>query len=216
MFIGHFALAFAAKKAAPEVSLGTLFAASQLPDLLWPPLVLTGVERVRIDPGNTAFTPLDFVHYPWSHSLATVLLWGLLAGLAYLALRRDRRGALWVGLLAVSHWVLDFVSHRADLPLWPGGPKVGLELWAAVPATVAVEGSMFVAGVWLYMRATRARDRIGSGATWALAGLLGAIYASEIVGPPPPSIGAIGVVGLALWLLVAWAAWADRHRDAAV
>jgi membrane-bound metal-dependent hydrolase YbcI (DUF457 family) len=215
VFIGHFALAFAAKKAAPEVSLGTLFAASQLPDLLWPPLVLTGVERVRIDPGNTAFTPLDFVHYPWSHSLATVLLWGLLAGLAYLALRGDRRGAMWVGLLAVSHWVLDYLTHRPDLPLWPGGPKVGLELWASVPGTVAVEGGMFVIGVWLYMRATRARDRIGAGAPWALAGFLGAVYAGELFGPPPPSVGAIGVVGLSLWLLVAWAAWADRHRDAA-
>lgn len=212
MFIGHYALAFAAKRAAPEVSLGTLFAATQLPDLIWLPLVLAGIERVRIDPGNTAFTPLDFAHYPWSHSLLTVLLWGLAAGLLYLGLRRDRRGAVVVGLLAVSHWGLDFLTHRPDLPLWPGRPKMGLGLWASVPGTIAVEGGLFALGVWLYLGATAARDRTGKNALWALTGFLAAVYAGNILGPPPPSPNAVAVAGVGLWLLVAWGYWVDRHR----
>jgi hypothetical protein len=214
MFLGHFAVALATKRAAPKVSLGTLFAACQLPDLLWPPLVLVGAERVRIDPGNTPFTPLDFQSYPWSHSLALNLLWAVLAGAGYLAVRRDRGAAVWVGLVALSHWVLDWVSHRPDLPLWPGGPKVGLGLWYSVPATLLVEAGLFALGVGMYLTATRARDRTGQYALWSLVALLAVIYAGSVLGPPPPSVHAIVVVGLALWLLVAWAAWADRHREA--
>jgi hypothetical protein len=73
MFIGHFAIGFAAKRAAPVVSLGTLFLACQLADLVWPTLVLAGVERFEIRPGITVVTPFDFVHYPWSHSLVALL-----------------------------------------------------------------------------------------------------------------------------------------------
>jgi hypothetical protein len=212
VFIGHFAVAFAAKRAAPKVSLGTLFLAAQLADLIWPVLVLAGVESVRIDPGNTAVTPLDFVSYPWSHSLVTDVLWGLVLGLAYFALRRNRAGAVWVGLVAVSHWVLDWISHGPDLPLWPGGPKVGLGLWDSVPATVAVEGGMFALGVWLYASGTRAQDRTGRGALWGLAGFLAAVYVGNLAGPPPPSARAVAVSALAIWLLVAWGYWVDRHR----
>ena len=88
MFIGHFAVALAAKRAAPRASLGWLVVACQLPDLIWPVLLLAGIERARIEPGNTAFTPLAFDHYPWSHSLLLVVIWG--AALA--ALYRLRGG----------------------------------------------------------------------------------------------------------------------------
>lgn len=131
MFIGHFALGFAAKRAAPRISLGILFAAAQFADLLWPVLLVFGIEQVRIAPGNTAFTPLDFVNYPVSHSLLMLLIWGLLFGMLY-------KTPVLVGLV-VSHWILDFVTHRPDMPLYPGGPKLGLGLWNSVPATVAVE-----------------------------------------------------------------------------
>lgn len=212
MFLGHFALAFAAKRAAPGASLGALIAAAQLPDLIWPVLVLAGAEAVRIDPGNTAVTPLDFVAYPWSHSLLMDAVWAVLAGGLYFALRRDRAGAVWIGLLVVSHWVLDWISHRPDLPLWPGGPKVGLELWASLPATLAVEGGLFIAGVWLYASGTRALDRIGRNAPWALAGFLAAIYLGNLFGPPPPDVKMVAWVDAGALLLIAWAWWADRHR----
>lgn len=213
MFIGHFAVGFAAKRAAPRVSLGVLMAAAQFLDLLWPVFVLTGLERVQVDPGNTAFTPLNFVSYPYSHSLAAAVLWGIAAALLYWLLSHYRAGAVVVGLAVVSHWVLDFITHRADLPLYPGSDRfAGLGLWNSVPATVIVEGSMFVAGVWLYSTGTRSRDRIGTAALWAYVVLLALVYIGNIIGPPPPNGRAVAMVALAIYLLVVWAAWFDAHR----
>lgn len=214
MFVGHFGVGMGAKALAPRVSLGTLFLAAQFVDLLWPTLLLLGVERVRIDPGATRVTPLDFAYYPVSHSLAGVLLWALGFALAYHALRRYPRGAVVLGAAAASHWLLDATVHRPDLPLYPGGPLVGLGLWSSYAGTLAVELPLFAAGIALYLRATRARDATGKWAFWGLAGFLGASYAANIFGPPPPSVEAIAWVGQAQWLLVAWAYWIDRHRDA--
>src|SRR6185295_4522307 len=106
MFVGHFAVAFAAKRAAPRASLATLTLAAEFLDVVWPVLVVAGVERVRVVPGITAFTPLDFVSYPWSHSLAAALVWGALFGALYRLRTRDARGAFWAGAVVVSHWVL--------------------------------------------------------------------------------------------------------------
>jgi hypothetical protein len=213
MFIGHPATSFAAKRFAPNVSLGTLFAATMWIDLVWPFLLIAGVEHVRIDPGNTAFTPLDFYDYPITHSLLSVIGWSLAAAIVYRLVRRPWREAAIVGALVLSHWVLDFITHRPDLPLWPGGPKVGLGLWSSVPGTVAVEVAIFLAGLVMYLRATTARDRIGSIALWALVIFLGIIYVMNITSPPPPNAGAIGYVGLAQWLFIPWAWWIDRHRQ---
>lgn len=212
MFLSHFAVGFAVKRAAPRVSLGTLFLAAQLPDAIWPPLVLLGVERVRIDPGNTAVTPLDFVHYPWSHSLLMAGAAAGLFGLLHFLRVGDRRAALWLGAAALSHWLLDFISHRPDLPLWPGGPMVGLGLWRSVPATIAVEGALLALGVWTYLRATVARNRAGRITLWTLVGVLVIIYAGAVFGPPPPSARVVAASGLGLWLFVAWGAWIDRNR----
>ena len=215
MFVGHFALGFAAKRAAPRISLAVLFAAAQLADLLWPILVFAGIEQVRIDPGNTAMTPLDFVSYPYSHSLATLVVWAIL--FAFVMTREPSPATPWVLMaLVVSHWLLDFVSHRPDMPIYPGGPKVGLGLWRSVPATVVVELAMFGIGVWMYLRATRARDAIGRWATAALVVILLAAYAGNIASGPPPSVDAIVVVGVTgAAILLALAAWADRHRAVA-
>jgi hypothetical protein len=114
MFIGHFALGFGAKRWAPAVSLGTLFLAAQFVVLLWPTLLLLGIEHVRVVPGITAFTPLDFTHYPVSHSLLAGVGWGIALGGGYALLRRNRRAAVVIGLLVLSHWMLDFVTHRPD------------------------------------------------------------------------------------------------------
>lgn len=214
MFIGHFAVGMGAKALAPRVSLGTLFLAAQFVDLLWPTLLVLGIERVRIDPGATRVTPLDFVYYPVSHSLAITILWGLAFALVYQALRRYPRGAVVLGAAVVSHWLLDAVVHRPDLPLYPGGPLIGLGLWSTYVGTLAVELPIFAAGVALYLRATRARDATGTWAFWGLVAFLGAIYAANFFSPPPPSVQAIAWVGHAQWLLVAWAYWVDRHRNA--
>ncbi len=214
MFIGHHAAALAAKHVAPGVSLGVLMAAATGLDLVWPILLLTNVEHVRIDPGNTAFTPLDFYDYPITHSLLTVLVWSLAAAIIYRLARKSWRSAAVVGGLVLSHWVLDYVTHRPDLPLWPGGPVAGLGLWNSVPGTVAVEVPIFIAGLVLYLRATAPRDRIGRIALWAFVIFVGIIYIANVAGPPPPAPRAIAWTALAAWLFVPWAWWIDRHRTA--
>ncbi len=213
MFLGHFAVGLAAKRLAPGTSLGTLFAAAQLLDLAWPALVLAGVEEVRVEPGNTAFTPLDFVHYPWTHSLLMAAVWAVAFGLAY-RWRTGRTGAaLVVGLLVASHWVLDFATHRPDLPLAPGATRVGLGLWNSIPATLVVESAMYLLGAYLYVTATRPRNRTGRLVLGALLLFLAAIYVASVTGPPPPGATPIAIAGLLLWLLIPWAAWVDRNRQ---
>ena len=213
MFIGHFALGLAAKQAAPRLSLATLFAAAQLADMMWPVLLLAGLEEVRILPGITRMTPLEFVSYPYSHSLVLLVLWGLAFG--WFVRRHDPRAFVVVTALVVSHWVLDFITHRPDMPLYPGGPLFGLGLWNSIAGTVAVELPMFLVGVWIYFRTTRARDRTGMAATFILLALLLAIYAGNVISQtPPPSQTAIAIVSIiGACLFTAWAGWADRHRE---
>jgi len=213
MFIGHFGVAFAAKPLVPRVSLGSLILASLFVDLLWPTFLLLGLERVRIEPGATAVTPLVFEHYPLSHSLLAVLVWAALIGGVYLLFRRDRAGAAVLAALVVSHWLLDLIVHRPDLPLYPSGTQLlGLDAWSSLPLTLAIEVPLFLIGVGIYLRATAPKDAIGS---WGLGGLvvfLAILYLGNLFGSPPPDVAAIAWAGQAQWLLVAWGYWVDRHR----
>src|ERR1700739_1506995 len=172
MFIGHFGVALAAKRVAPRTSLGTLILAAQFLDFLWPILLLLGFEHVRVAPGITKVQPFDFYDYPFSHSLTMAVRWSLVVGLLYYTVRRCGRGAWVLGSLVLSHWILDLVVHRPDLPLWPGGPKFGWGLWNYWVLEIALEGALFAVGIWLYLSVTRARDRVGRYAFWALMGFL--------------------------------------------
>ena len=214
MFLAHYATGFAAKKITPRTPLPLLLLASQFIDHLWPVFVLFGIERVAIAPGITAYTPLDFIYYPWTHSLLMSVAWGLAFGLLVYAFRKDQREAMVLAALVPGHWLLDLFSHRPDLPLAPGVESMlGMGLWNSVPATVAVELTLFAAGVVLYWRATphsprRSRVIIGS-----LVAFLLIIYASNTFGPPPPSVDMIGIAGNALWLVILWAWWAEREKN---
>jgi hypothetical protein len=217
VFIGHYALGLAAKRAAPNTSLGTLFAAPALADLLWPVFLLAGWEHVTIAPGPNPFLTLVFDTYPLSHSLLTLAAWGVLWAFVYRWRTGYTRGAVVVALLVVSHWVLDFVVHRSDLPLYPGGPKFGLGLWNSVAGTILVEGLMLVAGGAVYFTTTRARDAVGRYGLWALLVLIVGSYVGSQVSGPPPGVRALAIGAIVFgWLFVAWAAWADRHRDVVV
>lgn len=212
MFLGHVAIALAAKRATPRLSLGWLVGAAQFADLLWPLLLLAGLEHTEVTTGANGFLVLAFADYPITHSLLMSVAWGGLAGGAYWLLRRDRIGAIAIALLVPSHWVLDVVTHLPDLPLYPGGPKTGLGLWNSVPATIVVEIGVFAGGLWSYTKLTDPSDKVGAWAFNGFVGFLTVIFLASAFGPPPPSVSAVAVVGLAGWLLPLWAAWFDAHR----
>ena len=213
MFIGHFGVALAAKRLSPRASLGTLFFAAQFLDLIWPIFLLLGLEHVRIAPGITRMSPFDFYDYPISHSLLTATGWSLLVGGIYYIARRRFVDAIVVGLAVLSHWVLDFLVHRPDLPLWPGGPKVGLGLWNNWIAEIAIEVAIFAAGIWIYTTVTRARDGVGRYAFWALMGFLFLGWVASLLPSAPPNEKSMAWGALTMWILVPWAWWADKHRD---
>lgn len=214
MFIGHFAFAFGAKKFAPQVSLGILFLACQLADIIWPNLVLLSIEKLEIVPGITVITPLNFLHYPYSHSLIALALWSAIFAVFYALLRRSgTKAAIVIALLVLSHWVLDVLTHRPDMPITLSDSSViGLGLWNYPVVAVPFELLLFGAGVWLYNLHTRALDRQGSIGFWALILFLLVVYAANLLGPPPPSPAAVAWSAQALWILVAWGFWIDHHR----
>ena len=211
MFVGHLAVAFASKRVSRPTSLGWFVAAATTADLLWPLFLLLGIEHVRIEPGAMALNPLIFESYPWSHSLLMAVVWGLL--LAAFARSRgvEPRGVALIGTLVVSHWVLDFITHAPDMPLWPGqSPRLGLGLWNSVPGTFAVEGMMWLLGLLLYLHRRRARSWVGLAALWSLVGICTLMWASGPWAAPPPSPRALAWFGLIGWIIVPWAVWIDR------
>ncbi len=214
MFIGHFALAFGAKRIAPMMSLGTLFLACQFADLLWPTLLVFGWEVVEIDPGNTLVTPLNFVSYPYSHSIVALVGWSALFALAYRTIGGWQPVAIGtIAALVFSHYVLDVITHRPDLPITlTGSRRLGLGLWNYPGTTLAVESALFIVGSAIYMSVTRARDAAGRAGLYALIVVMVAIYFAALYGPPPPSTAAIAGAGHLTWLFVIWAYWVDRHR----
>ena len=214
MFIGHYALALAAKKSAPQVSLGILFLACQLADIIWPNLVLLGIEALEVEPGATVMTPLNFVHYPYSHSLLALILWSAIFGAVYALLRRSgTKAAIVIAVLVLSHWVLDVLTHRPDMPITLiDSSPIGFGLWNFPVVAVPLELLLFGAGIWLYIRHTRPLNHQGSIGFWALILFLLVVYAASLLGPPPPSATAVAWSGQALWLVIAWGFWVDHHR----
>ena len=217
MFIGHFGVGFAAKKIDPQPSLGTLFIAAQFIDLLWPFFLILGIEKVEIEPGISAMNPFDFTYYPFSHSLLGVLVWALLFGVVYFLFKKNFKSALVLGALVISHWVLDLIVHIPDLPIFPGGSiKVGFGLWNSILSTIIIEGLIFLVGIYLYFKSTKAENKKGKFALWSLVIFLVLVYVMNIIGPPPDSADAIGYVGLSQWLIIAWGYWIDRNRKAVI
>jgi len=209
MFVGHLAVALVAKRAAPAANLGWLMAGVTALDLIWPVFVLAGLEHVRIVQGATAFTPLVFDSYPWSHSLVMAVVWGL--ALVAVARWRDvRASAGLLVTLVISHWVLDFASHAPDMPLWPGpSPRLGLGLWYSIPLTLVIEGSLWILAIVVFLKG-RPRRREGRVAFWSLVVVSTLLWATGPWSPPPPSTRALGWFALIGWIVVPWAALADR------
>jgi membrane-bound metal-dependent hydrolase YbcI (DUF457 family) len=214
VFVGHLGAALIGKRLEPSLSLGWCVGAAMALDLLWPLLLLAGLERVRVEPGAMAFTPLVFVSYPWSHSLLAAAFWAALVAAAARRWCASTRGAWLVAGLVVSHWVLDAATHAPDLPLWPGpSPRVGLGLWRSVPATLLVEGALWAGAVAAYVRTRRPPDRAGRAAFWSLVIVCTFLWAAGPWSPPPPSAQALAWFALISWALIPWALLADRGRS---
>jgi hypothetical protein len=211
MFVGHLAIALAGRAASRTTSLAWFVTAACFVDLVWPLLLLAGVEQVRIDPGNTAFTPLAFDSYPWSHSLLMGCAWG--AALGFFA--RTRGVAIaeaWlVAVLVVSHWLLDVVTHRPDLPLWPGeGAVHGFGLWNSIPATFVIEGALWIGAIAWFQRTRRPRGALGHLAFWSFVVTSTLVWSTGPFTPPPADAHALALFALAGIVLVPWAWWIER------
>jgi len=216
MFIGHYGPAYAIKRWQPQIPIFVLFIAVQLVDLGWAILVMLGIEKVRIVPGITATNPLDLYYMPYTHSLVAALLWSAVAGGAYGLLKgqsQARRVAVAIGIAVFSHWLLDLLVHRPDLPLYDNSAKVGLELWNYPVPALAVEIASIVVGLWLYLGNSRARDALGRIGPWLFVALLVGIQLMAFFGRPPETPNQAALMGLVAYFLFAGiAAWLDRHR----
>jgi hypothetical protein len=220
MFLGHYGVAFALKRAQPKLSLGTLFVATQLLDLLWGIFVLLGWEHARIVPENSAFTRLEFWDYPISHSLVGALTWGIVAAACYYSwptrdTTRHWQAAAIVGLTAFSHYPLDVLVHLPDLPIMGNdSPKLGLGLWNHPVATMVAELLAFGLGLALYLALGSKRHRVRPGRLAVLLIVLLGTYFASVYGPPPPNMTTVGVSVIVIVLLAgALAAWADRRTS---
>ncbi len=170
MFIGHYGPALAAKAVVKAVPLWMLFVAAQWVDFLWATLVILGIEKVRIIENFFGVSPLDLYYMPFSHGLPSAVLLSLLAGgLAAAVLGGNRIAVIAaVGATSFSHWLLDLVVHRPDLPLVFDEMKVGFGLWEYPYVSVPVEIALVFLGVWIYDRAVPSPTRAGQIALWAL------------------------------------------------
>lgn len=214
MLVGHFAVGLTAKRIEPEISAGTLVLASMLADFLWCILMFFGIEHVQFKPGIGAANYFAASDIGISHSLFMDGLWAALLAVAYFLKRRNPRGA-WVIFGAVlSHWLLDWISHRPDMPLIPGVHRYfGLGLWTSIPAALIVEGGFWVLAVLLYARATHPNRGIGTYAYWTVVGVLTLAWYNNLAGPPPPNPQAVPLSSFLFFsLAVAWAYWMNRVR----
>ena len=210
MVIGHFGFGLGAKKYAPKLSLGLIFLAVQFADLLWPDLILLNIEKVRIQPEDAKF-PLDFIYYPFSHSLLISIFWAAVFGLIYWLIKKDRVSATVLGICVLSHWFLDLIVHKPDLPLYPGSSVLlGFGLWNWPWLTALTEGIIFFTGMIFYLQTTRARNPAGKWGFWLMIILLIVGHIAGVLSPPPGTV----TESQALLVYVLLGFWVDHNRVA--
>ena len=213
MFVGHYGVSFAAKRVEPAIPLWVLFLAVQFLDVLWAPFVLLGIEKVRIVPGFTASNPFDLYYMPYTHSLPGALFWSCVGGIVYHFVVRPRgwRAGAIIGLAVCSHWVLDFIVHRPDLPLYDNTEKVGLGLWNFPALALGLEAIVLFGGMWLCLKGS-VRRSIG---TIIFGLLMIGIQAYTFFGPPPTSDRAFAWTALAFYAVFAALIWWLHDRRVA-
>jgi hypothetical protein len=195
MYMGHFAMAFAAKPVASKISLGVLLVAPQVIDILYGFFALIGVSQIDYN--------------PWDHSLVMSLVWSVAAIIIYFVISHDLLSGIIIGLLVSSHWVCDFISWDHVLPLTFGNSqKVGLGLYNSMPTMLAVDFGLFGIAFAYYLFRTKPRDHTGKWAPWALVAYLLALIPTTLLPGKLIIITAIGML-----LVVPIGMWIDRHRS---
>ena len=215
MFVGHYGVSFAVKSFEKRIPLWLLFVAVQFVDVLWAIFVLTGIEKVRITPGITATNHLDLYYMPYTHSLVAALLW---SGVVFIGYKAARRGALYTAFLVAaavfSHWVLDLIVHRPDLPLYDDTYKLGFGLWNYPALALALEASLLFGGIFLYLRATEAVSPAGKFGMLVFGIVLLIVQGIVFFGAPPPSPSAAALTALLSYIVLAGVAyWLEKKRQ---
>jgi len=214
MFVGHYGVSFAAKSFDKRIPLWLLFIAVQFVDVLWAVLVLMGIEKVRITPGITASNPLDLYYMPYTHSLVAAIAWSVVGSIAYKWIYKGAKNAGLVGAAIFSHWVLDLIVHRPDLPLYDDTYKMGFGLWNYPGPAFALEAIVLFGGIFLYLRSTRALSVAGKVAVPVFGVLLLLVQAIVFFGAPPTSPSSSALTALFLYaLFAALAWWMERKRE---
>lgn len=214
MFVGHYGVSFAFKSLEKPLPLWLLFIAVQFVDVLWAIFVPLGIEKVRITPGITASNPLDLYYMPYSHSLVAVLLWSSAAFIGFKITGRHATFAAFLLAAAVfSHWVLDLIVHRPDLPLYDDTYKMGFGVWNYPALALALEAGFLFGGMFLYLRSTRAVSRLGKFGMPVFGIVLLAIQAVIFFGSPPSSPSAAALTAILSYVVFAAVAyWLESKR----
>jgi len=215
MTFGHYSISFAAKAVARTVPLWVYFLAAQWLDICWSILVLLGIEKVQIVPGLIEAHAIDHYYMPYSHSLpGAIALSAVFGGLVASTVAEKRSAAFGVvSAASLSHWVLDFLVHVPDLPLYGNTAKVGLGLWRYVSISFPLELILLIAGAWIYARAVPTTSARGRNMLWVFVALLAAMQVYTAFGPPPDSETTMAITGLGFYVvLAALAAWVERIR----
>lgn len=139
---------------------------------------------------------------------------GFLFRAAVLAGQKECEECHRAGSLCGSHWVLDLIVHRPDLPLFPDdSDKVGFGLWNYPLLAILIEAAIFITGLVLYLKTTRAKKKSGDWGLWLLVVLLVLNQVAGAVSPMPSSGHAIGWAAQYQWIFVLLGYWVDRGRE---
>ncbi len=156
MVAGHFGFAAIVKSYERETPLWTLMLACQWLDVIFVPLFVMGIERLVPINGPTSGYGEVIIYADYTHSLVGALVLSALFGVAA-ALIWGKRSGVVLGAVSFSHWLLDLVVHRADMPILPGNagnlPRLGFGVWSMPAVAMALEALLVVFGAYFYWRA---------------------------------------------------------------
>ncbi len=171
---------------------------------------------MRIIEGFTEVNALDLYYMPYTHSLTAAISWSVIVVGIYLWMRKWRGwggSAILVGLVVLSHWIVDLPMHVPDLPLYGNEYKVGFGLWNNLPVSLFLEAILLFGGLLYYLRATKAKTSGGRYAMIVFCIVMFGIHLMSIFGPPPASPVMAGLSALVSYMLFAGVSgWLELKR----